>query len=122
MAKITFMEMLLRKKLKKLSFEIRKTSSPKPVLNILHDNAPAHKAPIVTGYFEEERISSSFLSQPPDFSKFPLSTSFFSSNFKITQDKKHKMPLYLQFISIWWVSLLRNMKNVSRSGLYPGQG
>ena len=54
MVKITFMEMLFRKKNSKVVI-------PKAGMKyqrLLHDNAPAHKAPIVTGYFEEERISS----------------------------------------------------------------
>ena len=113
------MEMLLRKKNSKVVI-------PKAGMKyqrLLHDNAPAHKAPIVTGYFEEERISSSFLSQPLIFPNFPyrlLSFPQISKSHRIKTQNAFVSGIYQYMIGI--PALLRNMKILSRSGLYPGQG
>ena len=86
-------------------------------LRLLHDNAPAHKAHLVTEFLESAKVT--VLPHPPfppdlaacDYFLFP------NSNIIWKEIQFREMPLDMRFVSIWWVSPLKSMKTASKRGL-----
>ena len=87
-------------------------------LPLLQDNAPAHKACIVTQYLGAKEKT--VLPHPCFLHIYPCMTSSgrgstaecypnLNSTY-VEKNTNHKMASGLQFISLWWVSLLRNIK------------
>ena len=98
-----FYKNVVLRKLKKY-YKTRRPKTKHKHLRLLHDNAPAHKAHLVTEFLESEKVT--VLPHPPfspDMHPPPPATIFCFQNSNIIyleRDTIREMPLDLRFISI----------------------
>ena len=109
-----FYKNVVLKQLKKYYKQRRPVMGLKYV-RLLHDNAPAHKAAIVTDFLKSEKVT--VLPHPP-YSPDLAPCDYFSLRKDITREKRLDLP----FISVLRVCMLKTMKNAFKIGSNGSNG